>query len=537
MKTTMNKSIRKTIPRKIWITVAILTVLAIMIIKHRQTSSDSTNKDNALTFDVRRGSLIISITEPGTIEAQDKIVIKSEIEGRTTILWIIDEGARVKKGDLLVELDSSELEDRLFTRQLQVQSAQSAFIRTREDLAITKNQAESDIEKAKTTFRFAQQDQEKYIKGEYPQQLRESEARITLAKEDLQRAEEKLKWSRVLFEQKLISQTELQADALASKKATLELELARGKKTLLEQHTNTRELAELTSDIKQSEMALERITRKAKSNILQTETDLTTKEAELKRQSDKLKEIEKQIKATHINAPSDGLVLYATSTSSRNWRNNQEPLAAGSSVREREALIHLPDTTKMMASIKIHETSVKKLTINMPACITVDAIPNTNFKGHVNKIAPLPDPSSFWMNPDLKVYNTEIYIDNTANDLRNGMTCEVEIIVETLTNALYIPLQSVVKTNNKTTAFIVNKHGKIEKRIIKTGSDNSRMIHVISGLKEGERVLLAPPLINSERPDVLERNMSRRKLEGAEARRSEVGSRKSEDKEHGDKDK
>ncbi len=494
----MNKPAKNRGRRKLWIAAAFIIVLAISISKHNQRAG-GINKDDALTFDVRRGSLVISITESGSIQAQDKIVIKSEIEGNTTILWVIDEGTQVKKGDLLIELDSSKLEEQLFTRQLQVQSAQSGFVRTREDLAITKSQAESDIEKAETTLRFAHQDQEKYIKGEYPQELRESEVRITLTEEDLQRSEEKLKWSRVLFEQKLISQTELQADALAAKKALLDLELAKGKKALLEQHTNTRELAKFASDIKQAEMALERVSRKAKSNILQTETELATKEAELKRQSDKLSSIEKQIKATRITAPSDGLVLYATSTGSGHWRNSQEPLAAGSSVREREALIHLPDTTKMMALIKIHETNVKKISINMPARITVDALPDKIFNGHVNQIAPLPDPTSFWMNPDLKVYNTEIYIDNVTRDLRNGMTCEVEIIAEAHASALYIPLQSVVKIKNETTVFIVGKHGKSEERTVKTGSDNNRMIHIISGLEEGEKVLLTPPLANSER--------------------------------------
>ncbi len=135
----------------------------------------------------------------------------------------------------------------------------------------------------------------------------------------------------------------------------------------------------------------------------------------------------------------------------------------------------------------------------MPARINIDALSDQIFSGHVNHIAPLPDPSSFWMNPDLKVYKTEIYIDNVANDLRNGMTCEVEIIAEAHTNALYIPLQSVVKIENRATAFVVVKHGKTEKRTIKTGSDNNRMIHIISGLEEGEKVLLAPPLTNSER--------------------------------------
>jgi HlyD family secretion protein len=248
-------------------------------------------------------------------------------------------------------------------------------------------------------------------------------------------------------------------------------------------------------------MALERIQRKAKSNILQTEIDLAAKKAEFKRQSDKLKEDEDQIKATRIYAPSDGLVLYASSVSIKHGRN-KEPLAAGSSVYERQAIILLPDTTKMMASIKIHETNIKKLSLGMPAHITVDALPDCDFSGHLEHIAPLPDPSSFWMNPDLKVYNTEVYIDSSTANLRSGMTCEVEIIAETHTNALFVPLQSVIRINGKPKVFTVNKYGETKSVTVQTGSNNGRMIHILSGISQGEQVMLTPPLSNSERKTI-----------------------------------
>ena len=174
--------------QKLWITsltlIAIVAVVA--VIAHRQGTSGGSEDAENLTFAVRRGPLVISLTESGTIQAQDKIVIKNEISGRTTILSIIDEGTMVKKGDLLIELDSSELEDQLFSQQIMVQNAEAAFVKAREDLAITKNQAASDTEQADNTLRFAEQDLEKYIKGEYPQQLREAEVLITLAEEDLQ---------------------------------------------------------------------------------------------------------------------------------------------------------------------------------------------------------------------------------------------------------------------------------------------------------------------------------------------------------------
>jgi HlyD family secretion protein len=499
--------------RRLWIRGCALLAIVIMIIAGLRSTGKQSKTDSreSLSFTVQRGPLVISLSESGTIKAQDQIIIKNEIPGRTTVLWVIDEGARVKKGDVLVKLDASKLEDELFSQQIKTQSAESLFIRAREDLAITQNQAASDVEKAETTLAFAKQDLEQYVKGEYPQQLRESEVRITLAEEDLQRAQEKHEWSKVLFKQKFLSQTELQADELAARKAELDLELARGKKKLLEQHTYARELAQLNSDVKQAEMALERVQRKAKANTLQAEVEAATKESESKRQKDRLEEIEQHIKAAEVIAPSDGQVVYATSAQRQHWRSNDQPLAAGKEVREQEALIHLPDTTRMMAAIKVHETHVKKLTVGMPANISVDALPGVNLSGEVKQVAPLPDPTSFWMNPDLKVYDTEVYIDDNDDGLRNGMTCEVEIVAETHTNALFVPVQCVIEENGEPTVYVRGKRGRAEPRRVTTGQDNNRMIHVLDGLEQGEEVLLTPPLKESERQPRMPRQSSKKR--------------------------
>ena len=496
----MTESSHKPKHRKLWIAGFVVLVAASFFVTNaRRQTKQSVMHEGHLTAVVRRGPLVISLTESGTIQAQDRTVIKNTIPGQTAILWIIDEGKQVKKGDLLVELDASKLEDKRFSQQITVKNAESLFVRARENLAITKNQGASDVEKAETTLQFAHQDLKTYVEGEYPQQLREAEVSITLSEEDLQRAEEKAKWSRVLLKQKFISQTELQADEIAARKAALDLELARGKKKLLEAHTYKRQLAELQSNARQDGMALERARSKAKANILQAEAEFAAKEMESGRQRDKLEEIEDQIKATHVMAPSDGLVVYATSAQSAHRRSNTEPLAEGRVVREREALIHLPDITRMMASIKVHETHVKKILPDMPAQITVDALPGATFKGYVKQIAPLPNATSFWMNPDLKVYDTEIYIADGSTGLRNGMSCEVEIVAERHPDALYVPVQSIVRVGSNPTAFVVNDQGVAEARIVEVGADNNRMVHVLKGLAEGDRVLLTPPLRDSER--------------------------------------
>ncbi len=188
-------------------------------------------------------------------------------------------------------------------QEIRVQNAEAAFVRARENLEVTKNQNQSDIDKAELAFEFAQQDLTKYLEGEYPKQLKEAESKISLASEELQRAEEKMKWSKVLFSEQYLSQTEMKADELSANKARLDLELAENNLALLKDFTYKRNLAQLESDVQQSKMALERVKLKANADIVQAEADLRAKEAEFLRQKDKLIKIDEQIVKTRIVAP------------------------------------------------------------------------------------------------------------------------------------------------------------------------------------------------------------------------------------------
>ena len=454
---------------------------------------------NLPTFTVKRGPLRIDVTQTGTIQAREKIIVKSEVEGKTSIIFLVDEGANVKKGDLLVELDSSNLLDQKIDQEIRVQNAEAAFIGARENLAVVENQAQSDMDKAQLNHDFAVQDLEKYTKGEYPNQLKEAESRITLAEEELARAREKLEWSRKLFAEKYISQTELQADELAEKKKDLDLDLARNDLDLLINFTNKRQLAQLESDVKQADMALDRTTRKAKADVVQAEANLKAKESEYRRQKDKLEKIESQIKKTKIYAPADGLVIYATSAEQgHRFGRSVEPLDEGSIVQERQELIHLPTTSGYNAEIGVYEASLDKVKVGLPVIVTVDAIPGKRFTGHVASIAPLPDAQSAFLNPDLKIYNTIITMDNNGNTdlLRTGMNCTAEIIVEQYEEALYVPVQAVLRVAGKPTVYVIGDRG-VEPREVKIGLDNNRMVRIIDGIKEGEQVSLAPPLVQA----------------------------------------
>ena len=470
--------------------VAMAVIAALALPAYRRLAA-APDKSEAV-FIAARGLLDITVTESGTISPSEQIILKSELEGRSTILFLVPEGTQVKAGDLLVELDVTSLETRRIEQDIKLQNAEASFIRSRENLEVVRNQAQSDVEKAELTLQFAREDLEQYKAGEYPNKVKELEARITLAREEQQRAQEKLKWSQVLFDEKYLSESEIRADQLSVKKAGLDVDLAQDNLGLLQQFENKRQITKLESDARQAGMAQERAVRKARSDVIQAEADLRAKESEFTQSKSQLEKLSGQIEKAKIRAPRDGLVVFATSTQVQ-WHGNVEPLAEGQEVRERQELIYLPTASSFVSKIKIHESNLKRVSRDMPVTLTVDALPGMTFTGRVAVIAPLPDAMSAFMNPDLKLYDTEIRIEGGGDVLRTGMSSETTIHIASHENAVYVPVHCVVRAGGRPVVFVATPGGAVQ-RAVRIGDNNSRMVHILDGLEAGEPVLLAPPL-------------------------------------------
>ena len=434
----------------------------------------------------------VTVNAAGSLKAKDQAVIVNTLAGVTTILSVVDEGAEVEKGAPLIELDASSLQDQLVERQISVQSAQANFVQARENLEVVKSQSHSDVESARLAYQFAQSDLEKYRLGEFPNKKKEQLAQIAVAEEELRRAEEKLAWSKVLFEENFLSQTELQADELAAQKSRINRELSQSNLELLLKFTHVRQLTELEAQVKKTRMELGRNKRKAVATQVQAESELSSKKALLERETAKLDKVELAIAKTVIVAPQAGVVVYASSLQ-RNWRGNTEPLSAGQQVRERQELIYLPSTGKMVAETKIHESNLEKVTEGQAALVYVDSLPGRSFKAQVRSVALLPDAMSSWLNPDLKLYRTELLLLDHDEALRSGMNCRIEIQVDQFDKALAIPIQAVVLTQGKPFVYRL-RDGDVTLQQVELGQSSESRVLILSGLQDGDQVQLNPPL-------------------------------------------
>lgn len=446
-------------------------------------------------FVVERGPLRISLTESGSIQSRERVIIRSEVEGRRTILSLVDEGKHVKKGDLLVEIDSSGLEENRVEQQIRVENAQAQWINARENLSIASNATQAAIDDADMALRFARIEKEKFEKAEYAQQLRQASADISIAQEELQRAADKVTWSKRLMDQGYLTRTEMLADELTEKRSRIGLELAQSKLSVLTNYTFAQTSEKLAREITKADLALGRARLRASADLIQALAAARATESEYLRQKDKLERTVEQIGKCRLTAPSDGMVVYSTTVSERRWM--QEPLRAGVEVVERQDLIYLPATKEMMALVQMQETSLPKLREGLPARVRISALPGRTFNGHIERIGILPNSSQAWLNPDLKVYDCHVWIDEDTEVLRPGMSCRVEILIAEYEDAVYVPVQSVMRVENRPTVYVM-KDGAPVQREVEVGLDNSRMVRILKGLEPGERVMLAPPLPASD---------------------------------------
>ncbi len=441
----------------------------------------------------KRGPLTISVLESGAIKAKDQVIVRNEVEGRTTIVSIVAEGTHVNVGDKLVELDASTMDDEKIDQEIKVKNAEAAKVNAEKALEIAKNQAKSDIEIAELTLKFAKQDLEIYNEKQYPNDLTAAGNKVKEAQEVLTRATTTRDWSETLYKEKYLSKTELQADQLAVTRAENSLTVAQNDQELLEDYTRRRKMEQYASDVNQAVMALERTISKAEANLIQAETEFNAKTQEHARQIDKLNKLLDQIDKATVLSPAEGMVVYATSSRGGFGRDDRKPLADGVEVWERQELIYIPKSSSSVAEVDVHEASLDKVQAGLPAVVTVDALPGKKFFGTVSRIAPLPNAQSMWMNPDLKVYTTNIDLERPDPALRSGMNCRADIIVKQYDDVVYIPVQAVLRVEGQPTIYVV-KDGKTEKRVVEIGLDDGIDIAILKGLSEGESVLLTPPL-------------------------------------------
>ncbi|MBT3568637.1 MAG: HlyD family efflux transporter periplasmic adaptor subunit [Opitutae bacterium] len=413
---------------------------------------------DALFEQVVRKEFRLEIVEPGEIESAHNVDVLCEVKSRNSagvnILEIVPEGSQVEKGDFLVRLDDSALQKDLLTQRIDVHQAKALLV-----------QAEADYEAAKLAM-------DEYLSGSYRQDLEQLEGAVFVARENLRRAQEYHDYSQKLAVKGYISETQLEADSFAVEKSRKDLDLSLTKLDVLKVHSRKAKVNDLNASIQTAEARL-----LSRRNSYELEV---AQEAE----------IEEQISKCLIKAPASGEVTYANRNTSSSSSSDGILIEEGRPVRERQAIIRLPDPSNMRVLAKVNESRIEQVKLGMPVEISIFAARELVLRGYVEKVGEYPIPSASRYTAHIKEYATEVLIENPPKGLRPGMTAKVRVLVEQIPSALQVPLHAVLRVKGASYCLVVDESGNLQARVVRLGSANDSSTVVESGLSEGEQLVV-----------------------------------------------
>lgn len=330
--------------------------------------------------------------------------------------------------------------------------------------------------------------------GEAKQELRSLQDELQVAQEELLLAEDRIAGQRRLEDRGFITSTELEAEELNLNKAFNKRQEKETSQKLYIQYTFPKEAEEKLSDYENAVMSYQRQVKENIAEQAQEAARFSSAERKFNLERVKLTDINEQIELATIRAERPGLVVYgASDQNSQRYRgSSQEAIQEGATVRERQPILTIPDMRAMAVKVNIHESAVQRVAVGQTVKVLIDAFPDEQLTGVVSKVAVVADSANAFMNPDLKVYPTTITIDGVHDWLRPGMSSEIEILIERLENVVYVPVQAVTYFDDKRVVYVANG-GRPERREIEVGTFSESFIEVVSGLREGEEVLLLPP--------------------------------------------
>lgn len=449
--------------------------------------NDSGSATAAEYYKVEKKNLHISVTESGTIQAVNKIAVQSKLTGEPKILFIAPEGSRVEKGDLIAQLDASQIEEKKKKLELEIVSTRSELSTAENNLAIEKSTVDSEARAAQKAITFAKMDLEKFLKLDKQQQLRNAETNISQAMDAHKIAEQKFDWSNKLADKGFETKSQVDRDLLDVNSKKKALETAQSKQKMLELYDLPKQEAQLKSEVSESEKKYTRVVKQGESKISRSEASLASKQNKLKLNLARLKKFNTLIEQASIKAPASGLLLYA-----RGDRfSRQGRIEEGATVRENRTIIEIPKSDQMKVEVLVPEFHINKIKLDQKAVVTIDSLPNKNFAAKISKVAVLPE-SGGWLSSGEKNYKVDVLIDEPLPHVKPSVSAKAEITINHLSDVLSVPLQALKEDNGKLYCY-VKRMGEDEKVEVTIGLMNNSFVEITNGLSEGDEVLLTQP--------------------------------------------
>jgi len=372
------------------------------------------------TAAVTEGEFAVRSVYNGKLESRHVVTIMSRFDGTATVVELADEGAFVAEGDLLVKFDDARLK--------------------------------RDIVKLEKDYHLAQSELESLTNAKLPLELRELEMGLLEIEAELAAEDAYLQDSRTLYSEDLVSIQEVQQQERKVQRLQSKLETLKFERDLTREHLHPALIDGARANLKSAEQALALARR--------------------------------QLKATRVTAPKEGVVVYNPLHIGGEFRT----VRVGDSLYPNQPFMVIPDMENLVVHIDVPESELSNVLKGRQAYITSLAYPELTLPGTVETVGSVAQTrpgQPGWQ----KFFHVKIGVDRYEPAIRPGMSVTAYVLSHYQENAVMIPRRAVTWDENKALARIAYGDSYVT-RELSLGAANDTFYEVLAGVEPGDEVVL-----------------------------------------------
>lgn len=497
-----DKQMKKLLRRLLFILVVIAIIIGGFRL-YRQNQAEAQNASQPLVVDrvvVESGDLTVTVSATGAIAPIRQVPLIFELVAPVREVLVI-EGQSVMTGDILARLNTTDYEATLFDAQVALDLQQVAFN------ALTSPAREEDIAVAQAAVNAAQA----AVNAAYSTSLSQNQTAEEIARLQVELAGNQLWQAQLQRDAALTSSTvplldinnlppeiidnvppEILNEVVTNINNLLggfnspvnpaqfdvqlnqiggNVEIAQSNYAAAQNRPlNTSSLSTAQVGLLQAQQTLNRLLNGA------TPEDIELAEIDLQRARNALRQAELLLDRTQLRAPFDGIIA----------KNN---LKVGELPPTTLPAFILMDVSNFVVDLPVDETDVVKVTVGQRVTFTLDALPDAQITGVVERVSLTPTRIG-----SLVTYIVRVRLDRTEAPIRVGMSVTARIATQELTNVALIPNRYIRIDRTTQQAFVTVERGqgRFEEIEIQIGARNERVTQVISGISVGDVVVLLP---------------------------------------------
>lgn len=396
---------------------------------------DDSGNQGIEIFKVARGDILQAIASTGSVDSESLNIYSLQVSG--DIISSLQRGDAFSKGEVLVEIDDTDMLYSIKKIEKDIENAESALLTAKINYQEALDKNHITAQQAELSNELAQ---------------KKAEAAFT-SLEDAEGSLRIIKDSAVSTQSQLASGKSQVNSAESSYDQTLNSQASAYWNDLSSLQSAEAQIVKTAESIKQADIKLELV-------LMEFE------------------EVKKGLEDYKIYAAYDGIVL-----SSDFRAGEQSGGASGMTVISSDYII----------STSVSENDISKVSIGDKAFFTLDAYPGIEIKGEVEKIIPISNDENGIISLDVLIGFEEV----EGLDIFYGLSANTSIIAEMAEDVIYIPIQSVYKEDGKSYVDLLISEqvdpddisGSVKKVEVTTGINDYLYIEIISGLKEGDVIV------------------------------------------------